>query len=440
MAWAGGGVLVLAVLSTASVRAFEAVGLGLPISLAAGVAGLAMLALAIARYDNAVAVGFLLLAVVEVEPAPPDAAFAVIIAVSIVTSRFHLTRAPLTVIALIGLLIVLNAASMLASVDLLVALRFSLITVFLAVLAVWLVGWVDSVSRSRTVVVTWLVVAVLSSLMGIAAVYLPIPGRELLMDGTQTRANALFEDANVYGPFLVPMAAILLEERLHPRLLRLGTVATAMLFGILALGTIVSFSRAAWVNFIVSIIVMLGVVALRRQGRRGALRILLTLALVALVVTGVMAASGSLAIFEERAQVQSYDTERFGAQRVGVELGMRHPGGVGPGQFQFHHPVETHSTYIRVLAEQGVLGLATWLALAGVTLAMAARNAVEGRDTFGIGSAALLGSWCGLLVASLVVDTLHWRHLWVVAALIWAGTFRGRPARATAARRPRIAG
>ena len=60
------------------------------------------------------------------------------------------------------------------------------------------------------------------------------------------------------------------------------------------------------------------------------------------------------------------------------------------------------------------------------TLGAALGNAVAGRDTYGIGSAALFGAWCGLLVNSFVIDTLHWRHLWVVAALIWAGWARRR--------------
>ena len=45
---------------------------------------------------------------------------------------------------------------------------------------------------------------------------------------------------------------------------------------------------------------------------------------------------------------------------------------------------------------------------------------VLGRDTYGIGSAALLAAWCGLLANSVFIDTLHWRHLWLVAGLIWA--------------------
>jgi hypothetical protein len=34
------------------------------------------------------------------------------------------------------------------------------------------------------------------------------------------------------------------------------------------------------------------------------------------------------------------------------------------------------------------------------------------------------------VVSSFVVDTLHWRHLWVVAAIIWAGSMRPAPSRA----------
>ena len=101
--------------------------------------------------------------------------------------------------------------------------------------------------------------------------------------------------------------------------------------------------------------------------------------------------------------------------------------GVGPGQFEAYSPVATHSTFVRVFSEQGPFGLLLWIALLLATLVLALRNAVIGRDTYGIGSAALLGAWCGLIFNSTVVDTLHWRHLWVVAALIWAGTMRARP-------------
>ena len=162
---------------------------------------------------------------------------------------------------------------------------------------------------------------------------------------------------------------------------------------------------------------------------------MLMLALVAIslsivaVAGGVVVATGSADFLLVRARPQTYDTERFSAQESGLHLVAAYPFGIGPGQFESYVPVSAHSTYIRALAEQGVLGLVTILALILTTLVLAGRNAVIGRDTYGIGSAALLGAWCGLLANSAFIDTLHWRHLWLVAGLIWAGTMLGDRAR-----------
>jgi hypothetical protein len=59
---------------------------------------------------------------------------------------------------------------------------------------------------------------------------------------------------------------------------------------------------------------------------------------------------------------------------------------------------------------------------------------IHGSDTYGISAAALLAAWCGLVANSFFVDTLHWRHLWLVAGLIWAGAMR-RKVMATSSRR-----
>ena len=138
--------------------------------------------------------------------------------------------------------------------------------------------------------------------------------------------------------------------------------------------------------------------------------------------------TGSEELVAQRAQVQRYDEQRFGAQLFGIDQSARYPLGIGPGQFEVLSPVSAHSLYVRALAEQGLLGLLTVLGLVFLTLALAGSNALASRDTHGIGSAALLAAWCGLLADSFFVDTLHWRHLWLVAALIWAGSMRGRRA------------
>jgi O-antigen ligase len=396
-----------------------------PQVVAAGSLGLGgMLALALARYEAAVALGFLLLGVVRIEPAPSDGVFAIVMAVGLVTGRFDIGRVPLAVFTLVGSLIALNLISAVEALDPAAAGRYFAITLYVGVVSIWFTGYLRSERRARLVVVALVVGAVLVAVPSTLALFVPVPGGELLLTVDGLRAQGLFKDPNVFGPFLIPPALFLLEELMRPRLLRFRTSTKALMFLALVLGVLFSYSRAAWANLVIAIGVMLVVMALRRGGGRRAALILVLVTFAAGAAVATIAVTGSLGFLQERASFQSYDVQRFGAQRTGMELAERYPFGIGPGQFDVVSPVSTHSMYVRVLAEQGVLGLFTVLALVLVTLVLAARNAVLGRDTYGIGSAALLGIWVGIVVNSFVVDTLHWRHLWVVAAMVWAGAMR----------------
>ncbi|HEY2182162.1 MAG TPA: O-antigen ligase family protein [Solirubrobacteraceae bacterium] len=436
--------LALGLLAVGFVNLIQGTSVSLALAIAGGIALTGFLALTIRHYDTAVAVGLLLMGVVRFEPAPPDLAFAVIMAVAAMTGRFRLSRVPPVIRWIVGLLLVVNVLSLMDVVVTSEALRFLFITAYLAIFSLWLTGYVDSAGHARLVVVTWLVIAVISAVISSLALNLPLPGRSFILgtvDGGE-RADGFFKDPNVFGPFLIPIAVILLEQRVAPRfpkLLRMRSWTMWLALLALTLGILFSYSRAAWGNYAIALLVMLVASSLKKSGARGAMR-----ALAVLLVTGgmaavVLSAAGSISFLEHRAQLQSYDSQRFAAQHFGWELGWSHPVGIGPGQFQYHYPVESHSTFIRVFSEQGIFGLALWVALLLVTLVLALRNVVVGRDTHGIGSAALLGAWCGLIFNSAVVDTLHWRHLWVVAALIWASSVRGsRPVRrpARSAREP----
>jgi O-antigen ligase len=404
--------------------------------LAASVGMTGVLALAIVRYEAAVTLGFLLFGVVAVEPAPADGVFAVVIAVALVTGRFDVARVPLTVFALLGAFIGLNVLSAVEVLDVGAAARYMAITAYLAVFSVWFSSYLNSERRARAVVRAYVGPAALMALAASAALFLPVPGGGLLLRYDATRATGLFEDPNVFGPFLVPAAVILLHEMLDPRLLRSPRAVKLALFLMLTGGVVFSYSRAAWINYSLAVLVLMGVMALRRGGGRRAVAVLGLLMVAAVGVVGTIAVTGSLDFLQERAQFQSYDLERFGAQRTGIGLAERYPFGIGPGQFDVVQPLSTHSTYVRALAEQGVLGLFAMLALILVTLVFAVRNAVLGRDSYGIGSAALLGAWVGIVANSFVVDTLHWRHLWFVAALVWVGAMRPPPEAATSTAAP----
>jgi O-antigen ligase len=427
----GAGALVLLLLAVGLVDALNSTNVSSGLAFAGGVALVAFLWLTIRHYDTAIAIGLLLMGVVRFEPAPPDLAFALIMSVAAVTGRFRLNRVPSLLRWIVALLLVINLASLTDVVSTSAAVRFLFITVYLCIFALWLTTFVDRPKHARLVVVTWLAIGVFSAVVAALALHFPIPGRSFINGSVDKgeRASGLFKDPNVFGPFLIPIAVILLEQHIArrvPRLLRLRAWSTWACLLALTIGVLFSYSRAAWANYVIAVVVMLAASSVRRAGARRALRALVSLVLVGGITLVILSATGSLHFLESRAHLQAYDSQRFAAQNLGYELGWTHPVGIGPGQFEYHSPVASHSTFVRVFAEQGFVGVALWIALLLSTLVLALRNAVLGRDTYGIGSAALLGVWAGLIFNSTVVDTLHWRHLWVVLALIWAGGARGR--------------
>jgi O-antigen ligase len=401
----------------------------LPFLVLGGIAMVALLALALTRYDAAVALGFFLLAIVAVEPAPTDVVFAIVIVVAAVTGRFEVTRVPVAVLGALGMFLAINVLSVMEAIDPAIAGVYLMVTLYLAVFSIWLTGYLDSARRARIIVVAWLIAAVLSAGLGALAYFFPFPGWEAFIFGAGEeggqRLKGLFADANVFAPFLIPMILVLMEETLTPRLIRLRPALKVACMIILTLGVVLAFSRAAWLNLAISITVLLIVMTMRRGGGRRAGTLFGIIVLAGVGIFATLTFTGQDEFLKQRAQVQRYDTSRFGAQRTGLAVAATHPMGIGPGQFELVSPVSAHSTYVRTLAEQGFLGFLSFFSLALITLMLAIRNALRGWSTYGIGSATLLGAWTGLLFNSFVIDTLHWRHLWVLAALIWAGAMAG---------------
>jgi O-antigen ligase len=417
--WGAGGV-ALAGLFLALGLVLGTAPLPLPVVLGFGAGLLGTLALALARYDAAVALGVLLLAAVRLEPAPSDLVFGVVIAVAFVTGRLYLERVPLSVTVLVSGFLALNLLAATDAVDGARAVEFFGITLYLGVFGLWLAAYVTSARRARLVLLAYLTGAALSAAVACLALIAPFPGAEAFVDGP--RAQGLFKDPNVFGPFLVPAILILMDETVAPRLLQFRLVTKLALLSVMTIGVVFSFSRAAWLNLAVGTLVLLAVLALRRGGGRRAMTLLIVTLIAGAALFGAVAATSSMEFLTERAALQDYDAQRFGAQASGLEVAAEHPLGIGPGQFEAISDLSAHSTYVRALAEEGVLGVLLLLGLMLLTLGFAARNVALGVDTYGIGSAGLLAAWCGLLANSSFVDTLHWRHLWLVAALIWAGT------------------
>ena len=373
----------------------------------------------------------LLLAAVRLEPAA-DVLFGVVIAVALTTGRFRLTRVPLGVTLLLTFFLALNLLASVEVVDTARAVEFFAITLYLAALGIWLTGYVQSTdalgswsspissepsSRRRSRASRCSAAAGSGGIRRRPARTGALQGSERLravsrpggadLDGGDRRAATAAAEAG-------DEAALPVRRRL---------------------GVLFSFSRAAWLNLAVASAVLLVVFALRRGGGRRVMMLFVVVLLAAAAGFGVVSATSTAGFLQERASFQVYDVERFGAQASASTWppSTRSESGRDSSSASRTFPPTAPTC---APWPSRVLGLVAFLALMLLTLGFAARSAVLGRDTYGIGSAALLAAWCGLLANSLFIDTLHWRHLWLLAALIWAGA-RFAPATPRGMRRER---
>ncbi len=359
-------------------------------------------------------------AVVMFEPAPIDLALMLLLAVAVVLGFQTFRPVHGLPVALLALFVGANVVSLAEADDVVRALWYGGVTLYLALSWVFFVGLVGRLGkRAETALLAGYAVAgVVSALLGTLAYFGILHYSELLVFD---RPKGLFKDPNVWGPYLVPIA-IYAMAKLMTRAPRRWLWAGLAMLSLLSI--MVSFSRACWANCVVAA----GVYMLT-GGVRQLRRVLVGLMLAGVTVALCLNLPGVDRMLRERwghGGLHGYDYERFEVQREALQTAHDRPLGIGPGQADATFHYATHNTYLRVLAENGWLGFATFYGFVGLTLAQAflrARRAPARQCLERVVLACLLG-W---LVNSLVIDTLHWRHLWFLLAVPWCIVPAARP-------------
>lgn len=364
--------------------------------------------------------GVLLMSFVLIEPSPSDLAFAVLIPLGVLSSfdRLVLQGKAAGIAYLLFAYLVITIPVILLAENQIASLRYHLITSYLFVFSLFLCTWIRE-EHFILLVRCFLAAALISFLAGFLG-WLGLQP-QLLMDD-EFRVKGLFKDPNVFGPFFVPAILLLISDLRQRKILPAPAFLHAILILLLTLGVIFSYSRAAWLNLGVGTAVLF-FLQYRSLGRREPARlrfsILAVLMVIALFLAGLfssplMRGTGIPEFLQERAQFQNYDTERFIAHQGGLILLWEHPFGIGPGQFKnqidqvTHFRIDAHSLYVRTMVESGLSGLlffaAIFLLLQG--LLSGHRSGASNHN------AVLFAILAGLLVNSIVVDTIHWRHFW----------------------------
>jgi O-antigen ligase len=195
---------------------------------------------------------------------------------------------------------------------------------------------------------------------------------------------------------------------------------------VLSAALFLSFSRGAWSHLMISAAVMLWLSFITADSLRFRARMMALGVLAVLAIGGLVAALLSLdsveVMFNERASLtQSYDvgeSGRFGRQAKSLEAVIENPNGIGPGQFGKIYGQDPHNVYINAFVSYGWLGAFAFITLTVTTLLLGFRAVLvptPWQHTF----IAVYATYVGLVLESFIVDTDHWRHLFLLIGLIW---------------------
>ncbi|MEM5584077.1 O-antigen ligase family protein [Roseibium sp. AS2] len=303
------------------------------------------------------------------------------------------------------------------------AIMYIAISGFLAVTAIFYAAIIaDDPTRCRVIQNGYTVSAVLVAAIGIAGYFKLFPGAEYFT--LYDRARGTFQDPNVFGPFLVLPTVLLIRKLLTDSVLR--NLHLLVPLAILLLAIFLSFSRGAWGALFASVLLvyflaLVGEHSGARKARLVFLGIFGVLAVFALVAAA-LSIDTVADMFEQRARlVQEYDGARLGRfarYALGFELVMEYPLGLGPLEFNKFFPEDEHNVYLKGFTTYGWLGGTVYILMAVWTLCAMVPLLFRARPWTGF-TQCIFAVFAAHLVLSVVIDTDHWRHMYMLYGLAW---------------------
>ncbi len=366
--------------------------------------------------------------IVFIEPAPYDFAMVLLCAYFLVTG-LRIPAGLILPLWLAGLFLLANVISIVAAEPNIAQPHFYL-AYYAALTGYLFLTWlffaaVVYADPNGTLPMIWkgyAVAALIAALCAYAGYFGLVPNAEVFLK--MGRAKGPFKDPNVFGPFIVPVVLYLLTVRSHQQPIReLGRLAVALFL----MGAIlISFSRGAWAHFILSFFFLLGLTFLTSKSLSDYLRISVlaiasVLIVVALALTALTSPHTSEMMKKRAALTQSYDVEaggRFSTQRAALDTIARYPLGIGPNRTQSQLGRVPHNVFLKVTAENGWLGGIAFVGLILLTLWRGFWSCFVFRRHQQLFIVAY-ASFVGAVAESLVIDSLHWRHFFLLMGILW---------------------
>lgn len=359
---------------------------------------------------------------VFVEPAPYE--FAVILLAFACLIAGVTIQRPL--LPMIWLLVLWNVGGMIAYFrvsDKDLTDRFVIVTLFMAVSAVVFAALFsdDSVRRLKILRAAYILAALIAATAGIIGYFKLIPAAVPLF-APNGRATGPFKDPNVYGPFLI-LPILFLLQTLLVRGLRLLTAGTLL---VILLGFFLSFSRGAWIHFLLSAAIMFVLLIVTAQSHLFRARLILLGSVSAVLLAGAVAVALSFpeisSMFKERAQVvQYYDVGsggRFTLQFIALDEILNFPLGMGPYAFAATYGIQQHNVYLQSFLVYGWIGGLAFITLVLLTVGVGLRASLQ-RTPWQSYLIPVYATLVGAAGEGIVIDTDHWRHYFLMLGIIW---------------------
>jgi O-antigen ligase len=382
-------------------------------------------------------------AVVFTEPAPVDVLTMGLVVLLPVIGLVAISR---SLVVLLAAMLTATAAGVLAATnasDLPLAMTHTGISFYMYVATFVFAAFVAKrpEAHARLILNAYVWAAVAAASLGIVGYFDLVPGAFDSMT-RYGRATGLFKDPNVFGPFLVP-ALVYGLSRLTGSHLHKSVLLLALML-VIGLGMLLSFSRGAWINLAVASAIFGALHILTVRNNRARLRFAVlaamgVVALSALVVVALQFDAVSRLASERASLDQSYDEGpegRFGGQQKAAMLALENPLGLGAQQFvpQYHHE-EPHNVYVTMFLNAGWVGGLIFFGLIATTCAWGLRHAFVRCTTQPL-FLVVYACFVAQALEGAIIDLDHWRHFYLLMALVWGLMLGGTsPQPISAARR-----
>lgn len=229
------------------------------------------------------------------------------------------------------------------------------------------------------------------------------------------RVIGTFDNPNVYSSYVIaaiPLAWFLIKKIRK----RFGKVFISGLIMFMAIGLLLSLSRKGWLALAVQIF-YLAVCSKKRKLFMGVLISILTIVIILLPLINTIlpeqVIDRALAFTRDSSTVNS----RLNLFKISFDLIRSHPlFGVGLEMFPWYAPLNSHSTWIGLWAEVGLVGVLPFIAALGIiSMGFLYRSfKTNNRDNM---INAIAASFFGLFFISQFGNIVFFRHYWIIIAM-----------------------